>query len=158
MAQFDIESFRDHFLTLIQNNLSAKVSAINTEKGDSLLVDIPNEQYLKSFNNTVMNFDKFIYYRITNIETVDAHAGGLSEEITLPFVAMFSKPDNWDDAEKMVLRYSRAFREIILDNARSEPAISDLEVSVYEPDMIQLSADSAWYQAGGIEIKGVITT
>lgn len=158
MAQFDIESFRDHFLSLLQDNMVAKVAEINTEKGDSLLSAPANTSYINSFNDTVINLNEFVYYKIKSIETVDSHAGGISRRITMMFVFFLSSPDDWGIAESKILRYTRACEEIISSNARKESRISDLEINVFEPDMVSFSENSPWMQAGGIQVSGVITT
>jgi hypothetical protein len=156
MAQFDIESFRDYFVGLLQAGMAAKVAEINTEKGDSLLEDIPAAQYVSSFNETVMNYDFVLYNEIAEIRTLESHPGGISREITLFFSVVFMNMDDWTATEKRILRYARAMEEII--QAGQHPAISDFEIDVAAPNMIQLSEKSPIWQAGGIQIKGVITT
>lgn len=158
MAKFDIESFRDNFIDLLQSNMAAKVSEINTEKGDSLIADIPAAQYTSNYNETVLNFDVVMYHKIARIETLDSHAGGIAREITMVFAVVFCNQDDWGIAESKILRYTRAIEEIFLENARRQPCISDLTIEAFEPDMVQLSENSPLFQAGGVQLKGVITT
>lgn len=158
MAQFDIEAFRDYMLGVLQAGMTAKVDSINAEKGDTNLDSFDVEQYLSSFNDTVMNFERFVYYKITEIKTIDSHAGGIARRVSMMFIACVSEPNDWSLAEKKILRYSRAMEEIFLSAAKAESRISDFEIEVFEPDMVQLSENSPWMQAGGVQISGVITT
>ena len=157
MANFDIESYRDYMLGLLQAGMSAKITELNTEKGDSLLTSLASNQYLNSFNNVVNNFEQFLYYKITEIKTLESHAGGVSRQISMMFVMCFTA-DDWVVAEKKILRYTRAIEEIFLAGAKAESRISDFELDVFEPDIVQLSENSPWLQAGGVMVRGVVVT
>lgn len=158
MPQFDPEEFRDYFLALVQDNLGAKVTEINTEKGDALITDLTDDQYISSFNDKVMNEESFCYHRIMDIVTEESHAGGVSLRITMMFVFLFTEQQDWGIAEKKILRYTRAVQEIFSENARKESRISDLTIEPFAPDMIALSENSPYMQAGGVQVSGVITT
>jgi hypothetical protein len=158
MARFDFEDFMDHFKDLIQDNLSAKVTEINAEKGDSLLSDIPDAQFFESLNDSVVNYDNFVLYFIENVESLDTVGADVSYTVTMTFAIIFHDAENWTNAERRILRYTRAFEEIILENAYDSSYIHNITVEPIEPDMLRLSENSPVVKAGGIRITGDITS
>lgn len=157
MSKFDVENFRDYLRDVLQAGMAAKAAEINAEKGDSLLSDIPSDQYVRNYNDTVLNFDLVLYYKIARIETGESRAGGTDLSVSVVFAVVFSNQDDWDAAESKILRYTRAMLEIFTESGYKNSQISDLRIEPFEPDMVQLSENSPVFQAGGVQVTGVIT-
>ena len=159
MAQFDVESFMNHFLKVFQDNLTSKISEINTEKADDIVLkDIPAKQYIMDANAQTINFDELIYYGFPSITATDSHAGGISEEITMSFEVVFPSPEGGQIDNKKIMRYTRALKEIAFENARKEARISDLTIDTFSPVVIESNLISPLIRIGGITLTGIITS
>lgn len=156
MARFDAESFRDHFLNLLKNNISSKISEINTEKGDSLLLVPSADQYISDMNSKVMQYDWFILHQIGEITAIQTGGPLIAKEIELFFTVWFTDREGGDDAENKTLRYMRVLEEIFTDNFDKSPYISDIEIETFAPFSIAANNSSQIYRAAGVGIKGVI--
>lgn len=157
MARFDLENFRDYFLGLFQTNLSAKVTAINAEKADSItLSSFVADQYTSDMNEKVLNYEEFIYYGFPEILT-NANAGmGFSQEITMSFEVVIADPNGGTLAETKLMRYTRALFEIIEENMQANPQIGDIEIEVFSPVTLTDNQGSPLSKVGGISIKGTL--
>ena len=159
MAQFDVESFMDHFLKVFQDNLTSKISEINTEKADDILLkDITADQYIMDANAQLINHDVFIYYGFPSITATDSNASGVSEEIAMSFEVVFPSLEGGIDDNKKIMRYTRALKEIAFEHARDEARISDLNIDTFSPVVIESNLLSPLIRVGGITITGVITS
>lgn len=159
MAKFDVESFADHFIALFQSKLSAKISAINTEKNDGIVIaDITSAQYFSDMNEQINNYDEIIYYGFPSIVATASHAGGVSEEISMSFEVLIPCPEGGLIDNKKIMRYTRALKEVALENARANASISDLKIETFSPVVLQSNQNSPLMKAGGIMITGVITS
>lgn len=147
----DIEDIENFIIALIQENLPAKIAAINAEKGDSLLEDIPSQNYLEDFFSSELTQSRFVHYGSWPLET---------DNITYDFAenwAMFIDvylliENNADSARKIVLRYTRAFREIIKENMDKITSLccSVDGVVALTPERGQKEDNDAIYQRSGI--------
>lgn len=159
MAQFDVESFMNHFLKVFQENLASKISEINTEKDDDIkLKDIQTEQYIMDASAQVINFNEFIYYGFPSITATDSHAGGISEEISMSFEVVFPSPEGGQIDNKKIMRYTRALKEIAFEHARDETRISDLKIETFSPAVVEANLESPLIRVGGITLTGFITS
>lgn len=164
MAQYDLESFRDEFLTLFQTEMAAKITAINTEKGAvsgdlDYLTDFTSDQYIADMNEKVMNYESFVFYSWPSVVTTESFAGKYSLEVTMAFEVVFTDMEGGEIANNKILRYTRAMAEIVIEYANKRSSqISNLELSILAPTPIQLNQETPVWKVGGISIKGVITS
>ena len=158
MARFDIENFRDYFIAMIKDNLAAKLAEINAEKADSLTLEVfDNDQYAGSLSEKVMNYADFVLYGFPEIQTIQQpDSGDFAIEIQMTFDIWIADTDGGIVAENKVLRYTRAFSEIIAENIRKNPIIGDVQLEIFSPLPLSLSQFSAIMRVGGVQIKGTI--
>lgn len=157
MAVFDIESFRDYWLDLFQNNLGAELSAIETEKGDGVSLPDPSaDQYIQNFNDRVLTYESFMYYKVSSVETPESGGAGYSQKITLSFAYVFTDAAQGDGvAENKIFRYTRAMAGLVRKNAVKNSQIGEAKVNTFAPIDLQANEDG-WMKAGIIEIEGTI--
>ena len=159
MAKYDVETFLDAALVLIQANLETRIEAIDLEKGDNLGTPlIPSTSYFDSIANQTINKDNFIYYGINEVKT-GAGEGPVSElDISLFFdVVMFNDNGSKEMAStRKALRYNRALREIIEENQTSF-RVSRLKVVDLTPMNVKLNDDDGEiYKVSGIVLKATL--
>ena len=156
MGSFDLEDFRDILKAYLVDNMVAKVAEINTEKGDTLLVVIPEAQYFQDFNEKVVNFKDFIYFGFLAFDPGVSSGDSLGQPVTMFFLTMVSEHKGGIIAENKILRYTRAMTEIFQANALENAHISDLEITILPPDLVQIRPGADWYKAGGVYVKGTV--
>ena len=156
MASFDLEDFRDTLKAILVDNMVAKVAEINTEKGDTLLIVIPEAQYFQDFNKKLVNFKDFIYFGFLPFDPAISTGGQFSQEVSMFFLTMVSDQGGGIVGENKILRYTRAMAEIFQEHSSDNAMISDLEITPLPPDLIQIEPGAVWYKAGGVYVKGVI--
>jgi len=156
MANFDLEDYRDLMKAFLVDNMAAKVAEINTEKGDSLLVEIPEAQYFQDFNEKIVNFKDFIYFGFLPFEQGISSGNALGQPVSMFFLTMVSDHAGGIVGENKILRYTRAMMEIFQAESLTDSRISDLELTILPPDLIQIEPGADWYKAGGIYVKGTV--
>ena len=156
MGSFDLEDFRDILKAYLVDNMVAKVAEINTEKGDSLLVVIPESSYFQDFNEKIVNVTDFIYFGFLPFDPGISSGNSIGQEITMFFMTMVSDHEGGILGENKILRYTRAMIEIFQANALANAHISDLEITILPPDLVQIRPGADWYKAGGVYVKGTV--
>ncbi len=159
MAKFDLESFRDYFLTMIQSAWAAKIAEINAEKSDAItLQDIPSAQYFSDLNESVVNFNEFIHYEFGEIQTITQPRMPAAMVVEMAVAVVVTDPQSGLSAENKALRYTRALAEIIMANASKNPQIGGVEIEVFAPISPKENLLSGSTKVGGIIIKGVLSS
>lgn len=155
MAKFDLENFRDYYLNLIKNNISAKLTAITAEKADSIPLPEPDASaYIKDINDGAINVDPFVHYGFHDVET-SSQGHSIKWTPTMFFFFYFVEHGEGNVAENKVLRYTRAATEIILENSLSNSIVSAIQVNPIPPVEVKFShMDGSPHKVGGLEIKG----
>ena len=156
MANFDLEDFRDILKAYLVDNMAAKVAEINTEKGDSLLVEIPEAQYFQDFNEKIVNFTDFMYFGFLPFDPGISSGNSLAQPVSMFFLSMISDHEGGTVGENKLLRYTRAMTEIFQANATANAHISDLEITIMPPELVQIRPGADWYKAGGVYVKGTV--
>ena len=156
MANFDLEDFRDILKAYLVDNMAAKVAEINTEKGDSLLVEIPEAQYFQDFNEKIVNFTDFMYFGFLPFDPGRSSGNSLAQPVSMFFLSMISDHEGGTVGENKLLRYTRAMTEIFQANATANAHISDLEITIMPPELVQIRPGADWYKAGGVYVKGTV--
>lgn len=157
MSQFDIESFYDYCIALVKDNIGAKITEINNEKADSIVLVAPaSNQYVSDFSKQLLNENLFVYYTLLDSEITGQTGHGLAQEITMLFYVCFLESENEIDTVKKSLRYTRALTEIFLNDYKSASEISTIEINQILPQSAQFQNASDWYKISGVEIKGTI--
>ncbi len=123
MAIFDIEDIMDDVKALMVANLQAKFTEINTEKGDSLLIDFTSDAYKLYRLPTVEGLGfypvEFFQYLESGFNIVQE----LQEQVALsvPITIDVIVCDKFDcNSDRVALRYQRAIREVFSLNIARE--------------------------------------
>lgn len=152
--KFDLEVFKEYYLTIIQNNMSAKIAAISTEKNDGISLPIPTaNQYISFINAGAWAFDPLIHYGFNEIET---ESNGQNVKYTAQmFFAFYFLDFNDGIAEKKVFRYTRAMTEILAENSKSNAYVSNLQILPLPAATVKFEEqDGSIYKVGAVELKG----
>jgi len=156
--KYDLEKLRDDLLGLVKDNLAAKISAINTEKADSITLEVPDlDAAMRSMNDRVVNEGLILHYGLVEVEPRTTSGIATSFDVTMFFMIAFEQDVNANiDHERKSLRYSRALYEVFLDNYKGIKRASALTVSPYAPVDWQPNADSPYWKVGGVEVTTTI--
>lgn len=152
--KYDLETFRDDIVSMVQANLSAKVTAINAEKNDAYNIsDIDLANYYNDITDQVTNANPFIYYGMSDL-VMESVGAGTAIEATIFISVVF---DNTNDVgvESKVLRYTRCLVEIIQENFKKIPNLSPLKVTQFLPANYSLNNGSD-FKIGGIHVTATL--
>lgn len=151
---FDIETFRDKIIEIIQNNLDSKINDINIEKRDNhRLTTIPKGNYYNDITDQVLNKMPFIYYGFFALEAVTV--GDRTAATVTMFVSVVFDNKNKDEAERKALRYARVLKDVVNANNKYLASASGLEVVEFLPEDFEDNKGSD-FKVGGIHIKATI--
>lgn len=153
MAKHDFEELLESVKQIMVDNFNTKLLSITAEKGDSLLLPpvTGSAYFLQSMDERASNFDPFILYGIENIETVSIGPQS-SEKIFISTVILLA--DNGRaEINKIMFRYSRAFKEIFEENWQIHNSSSKINVSRSTVVPFEALDSAATYKAIGIEIE-----
>lgn len=161
MSKFDLESFRDLYLDLVKSNIASKISEINTEKNDGVILEVPSaSHFIRNIDDQALSFDPFIHYGFSEIDA-ESNAGAVVYEATLFFAFYFIDRGEGSIAESKILRYTRAITEIISENAHKSGMVSNLQIKALPPSIVSFSdpeTDESAYNVGAVELTGSIYT
>lgn len=153
MAKIDIEVIEAKFLQIVQDNLPAKLTEINTEKGDSLLTNISNSNYLNDFYQSELTPSLFIHYGISDPETISV-GSDFAINWTVYFDVYLNDQNNLSTVRKRIIRYTRALYEVIQENYSVLSRYCSIpEIANVEPQDVQDIVNDTPYKTGGIKIK-----
>ena len=148
-TKYDVESFVNDILSLIQAGLPGKITAINAEKADTNSIDnIPVGAYYDNMGNQVVN--STIVGIISN--TVGSST---SSEVTLAFSVIFNNLNQQGTIQK-VLRYTRCLKEVVMDSFDNNSHHSNLKITEFTPLDIEMNKGSD-FKIGGIQITATIS-
>lgn len=151
---YDVENFFDELEDFMQANLNTRISAINTEKNDSITLDTVSSSayFFLTLDETVANYDPFIFYSIGGIESdgIGPHTG----KTYLVDVALVMTSDGVDsNSRKRTLRYHRALTEIFEENYQEINKRVNIKVNSLEPITFATQNDSQLYRAVGVQLQ-----
>ncbi len=153
MAKHDFEEILDSVKAIMVNNFNTKLTAITTEKGDSIVLPevVAEAYFLQTLDERAANFDPFIVYGIEDIETVSI--GPQSSEKIFISVVILLTDNGRNDINRIMYRYSRALKEIFEENWQIRNSSSKINVSRSTVVPFEALDSSATYKAVGIEIE-----
>ena len=157
MARWDIEGVLDALETYLKANLNTKITAINTEKGDSLLSQVSTSAYNKQvLNEYSVNHDPFLILGvIDNISVVGE--GPVSIQTFNIDVIIFFSEQSASNTYKLIWRYQRALRETIQDGYNDIFRQVKFKLSGLTPTTIAIKNDSQEHVGIGVSLTVSIT-
>lgn len=152
-VRHDFEEILGNVKQIIVDNFNTKLLAISADKGDGIVLPPINDNayFLQSLDEAVANFDPFIAYGISNIETVSL--GHQSAEKIFIEVVIVLADNGINDINRIMFRYSRALKEIFEENWQNRDSSTKLFVNRSTVVPFQALDSSAIYKAIGIEIE-----
>jgi hypothetical protein len=133
---YDIERYIDDFTTRLKLVLNTKITALNNEKGDSLLNTISNDAYFyKKTSTLAKSYQEFVYYE--PVEDVALNSVDFGGVYVIPYIMEFGiafrdNARNTDKDEvnhKKVLRYQKAFKEAIKEASSKLRAYGNMQIN-----------------------------
>lgn len=105
--RFDVETFSNQLIAALKTNFTSQVASINTEKGDSLLVDLDaGAWFFESLDDKSHAFTNFVFIEIDNV-TTQVRGSNLSKTYSFDIV-FFLLNDQSGTVQSQTLRYWRA--------------------------------------------------
>lgn len=157
MAKYDTEDFLDNIKAVLIANLNTKLAAIDTAKTQDTL-SLPQVQTaayaFQGLNEEVINFDPFIIYGVESIATIPQLQGSATD-ITASVVLVLCE-NGKDEIDRLMLRYSRALKEVIEENYQSVGKGIKMLVSEFMPISFKFLNSDDSYKAVGININATI--
>jgi len=151
-AKYDIESFVNDMVAILQSKLPAKITAINAEKNDSIvLANIDN--YYDDATEQVFNVNQFLHYNITNI-SAKSIGFQTATTVTMFFEIAFIIGNSGNTLQK-ALRYTRAVREVFQENCK-RGKYGTLEIADLIPGKAVLNNGSD-FKVAGVLVESTIT-
>jgi hypothetical protein len=149
----DIEVVEQTILAIIQANLPAKLAEINTEKGDTALIDIANENYYNDFYQAELTASEFIFYGIQAPELQSA-GSNFATTWTIFYKVFVTQENNLGPVRSMVLRYTRALSEIIQENSDKISRVCTVpEIIALTPEDVDDIINQTPFKMGGVNLK-----
>jgi hypothetical protein len=145
----------------MQTNLPAKITEINTEKGDTALTVIDNSNYFTNFYQMELTPSRFIHYGLLD-PVVESVRGDFATTWTVFYVVFIEDQNNLPDVRKTILRYTRALYEVLEENCDEISRYCTIpEISSLTPGDVGLSwgdnlDDKTPFKVGGATIKVIM--
>ena len=153
---YDLETLMNDVKAIMTSNLNTKISAINTEKGDSTVLDtIPTDAYfLQDLDHETLNYNPFVFYSLEEVEG-SGFAPQTPQEALITIIIVVADQGYMDTANRM-FRYSRALKEVFEENFFIKSNSNFLNINVLAPVPLTTLNQSMEYRASGIQIKTII--
>jgi hypothetical protein len=155
--KYDLENLLEDVETVLKTNLNNKITALNTEKSDTIVLrSVPAQAYFfETLDQRVANYNPFILYGIEEIETVST-LGDSAQQVTISVVLVLSDPQDKNPIPKRMLRYSRALKETIEENFALSSNAINLSVQSLVPVPFALQNNTQLFRAVGIKILATL--
>lgn len=159
---YDEEQIVKDLVQLLQEKLNDEITAINTEKNDSLVLQqIPTDKYVfESLNKTVLNYKGFfVLYGLRENPPREQNEVNLIEDttVTVEIATIDSGLKDLNNLFYKLLRYRRALKSLIMKNPDvfrnyAKPFVTSLKPAAfpYSKNVVILSV--------GLDIRASITS
>jgi len=157
MAKYDIESFLADIETLLKAHLNTAISALNTEKNDSItLASVDSAAYfLQSLNGPVANFDPYILYGVTDIKSASAESASVSD-LTVQVIIVQSDNGQDENISKRMYRYGRVLQETFEDHFQENSLSIKMKIQSLVPISYEQLNSSFRSRAVGVSIQAFL--
>ncbi len=151
---YDLERYVTDIESLLTTNLNTKITALNTEKADSIVLKgiDSNAYFLQSLNGKQANYNPFILYGVGEITSISQYGSSIQQVILSIIVVVQDMAEDVAIAKRM-FRYQRALKEVIEENFQLVKSASKLEVHSLMPVVFTAFDTDAEYRAIGVEVK-----
>lgn len=134
-AKVDIEVILERIKTIFSNNLSAKITEINSDKNDGrTLASVNSGAYdILGMNTSVKNWNPFISIWINNLPESTGQGFFVAQELIIDVVLVIQDEGNDTGLYKSLLRYMKALKEVAQENWRDSELPGMVSVQSLEP-------------------------
>ncbi len=156
-VQYDVESLITDIETLLKNNLNTKLSAIDTEKNDSIVLkQVNSSAYFWDLNSSAVNYDPAILIVESDNES-EGLGPATKQVITLNVTIIVA--DKYTDLfiVKRMHRYRRALREVIETNFQRLRGCDNLKIQSLPVISLDDGDGAMSFKAIGINIISSIS-
>jgi hypothetical protein len=154
---FDLENLMDSLDAYFKANLNTKITAINAEKNDSIILPLldTNAFILGDLENTNKNFNHFILIQMTNSNTIVV-GNQVAQEYTIEILMFMS--DNYQEKQswRKVYRYWRALLETAQGAWDKTRIGSKADITTLNPISVDVNQSSNSMKLFGIELNFTI--
>jgi len=114
MAQYDIETFLGAVEEYLKANLSAALTAVTAEKGDSLtLKPVPSDGYfIQTLNERVANYDPYVYIGANESPEVLSNGPAQAKTYRVNVALVIANSGEDSNLWKRMYRYQRAIEDV----------------------------------------------
>lgn len=150
--KFDLEILLSDIKALMISKLNTKISSINTEKNDSIILKtVSDSAYFLDMDDQAANYDPVILYSITDIQS-QGIGPRTSKSVTINIALILSDDGIVPFIVNRMLRYGRCLSEIFEENWKYSRAVSDFKVQALPVLSFQKSDSSENYKVVGIDL------
>lgn len=111
----DIEQIVGKLADYFKAQLETKLTEIAADKGDGLVVPVPNAlsaYFIQTLNESVANFDPYVYIGIIDKIASDSLRLGSAQDIPIEVAIVIADAGTDANMWKKLFRYQRALKEI----------------------------------------------
>lgn len=156
---FDAEQILDALESTLKAELNNKITAIQSEK-DALLGAnnielplIPDDAYFATLDQGIANYSHFIYFGFEDVP-LDGIQGATAQEVRPFFFAVSQVENSTFPAYKQTMRYTRAMKEVIEENAFNfQGEMSYPKLEVMNPTPLRDLEGQEFAKIGGIVVS-----
>lgn len=155
--KFDEEQLLLNIETYLKANLNAKITAINSEKNDSIvLAQVNASAYALDADDGEFNYDPYIITMISE-QTSETRGPAVAENLIVNVALILT--DNGQDLNivRRMLRYRRCLREVIQDNFRKISPCDEVVIESLPLLSFQKGGSSMMSKVVGINIISSIS-
>lgn len=152
-TNFDIENFIDQFTSELKTRLNQKITAINTQKNEQLLPQIPADAFLfGSLDDQAHNWNDFVF---TFVDGIDTQVSGprYSEDYTIEIdLFIYDRQDK--RVQQRILRAQKALRMAVVECwERVGIGIDRATIESLDAIDVQLPNSSYYHKVVGMKLK-----
>lgn len=154
----DVETVFTKLSAKIKTKLAARITAINTEKGDTLLSELNADAWCEgSLDEAIKSYKDFGFAYVDGIEgTVNGPMVG--QNISIEVDLIFSQEADFMDYKRL-LRYQRALNEAAQEAWDScMKGYDRATVTILQPIDAKLFNSSYWYKVIGVRLDFSLMT
>lgn len=149
---YDLEALISDIQSVLANNLNAKLTALDTEVGDGLVlkpVD-SNAYFYQSLNDHAAIYDPFVLIMVADIKS-DSRGPATSKTYTILVILAFT--DQMESLMyKRLYRYHRAIEEVFEDNFRTPSGPINMRIGSLAPTDFKIQGNKL-LRAIGCELE-----
>ena len=156
--KYDLESLFGDIESLLNTNLNAKITAINAEKSDAVVLKSVGAAayFLQEINGKQINFNPFILYGLEASTSQSVHGHSVEEVIISVIIVLSDQGEDIAISNRM-LRYRRCLKEVFEDNFQLISNSNMIKIQSLVPVSFQGLNSSESYRAVGVNIKTSIS-